>query len=109
MEHGFYTDRMRQNGIEVFVPELEDRVAVHDIIFSELCRGEVKATSRQTYLDIIEKARGLGVDSIILGCTEISLLIDPNSLPLPGYDSTEIHAKAAVRFALEGGALHKAA
>ncbi|MDS7595096.1 aspartate/glutamate racemase family protein [Agrobacterium tumefaciens] len=109
MEHGFYTDRMRRHGIEVMVPEMEDRIAVHDIIFSELCCGEVKESSRQTYLDVIEKARGLGIDSIILGCTEISLLIDPNALPLPGYDSTEIHAKAAVRFALEGDAVSKAA
>lgn len=60
-------------------------------------------------MSVIEKARALGVDSVILGCTEISLLIDPDALPLPGYDSTAIHAQAAVGFALGNKALNRAA
>jgi aspartate racemase len=82
------------------MPECDARGVVHDIIFDELCQGLVEDGSRRRYLDIIEQSRARGVDSVILGCTEISLLVDPNSLPLPGYDSTAIHADAAVRFAL---------
>ncbi|QNP82268.1 aspartate/glutamate racemase family protein [Agrobacterium tumefaciens] len=109
MEHGFYTDRMRRHGVEVVVPDAEDRAAIHDIIFGELCQGEIKSCSRERYLAVIDKARALGVDSVILGCTEISLLIDPDALPLPGYDSTAIHAKAAVGFALGSKAFDRAA
>jgi aspartate racemase len=100
MEHGFYAERMARHGIAVVVPAAEDRGAVHDIIFDELCQGQVRDASRARYLAIIEAARTQGIDAVILGCTEISLLIDPATLPLPGYDSTAIHAAAAVRFAL---------
>ncbi|MFT8452236.1 MAG: aspartate/glutamate racemase family protein [Zymomonas mobilis] len=100
MEHGFYTDRMKNQGLDVITPEDEDRGFVHDVIFDELCQGEVKESSRQGYLKIIEKARSEGVDSVILGCTEIPLLIKQDMLDLPCYDSTQIHAEAAVKFAL---------
>ena len=103
MEHGFYTERMARHGIDVITPESEDRGVVHDVIFNELCQGQVRDASRARYHAIIEAARGRGVDSVILGCTEISLLVDPAALPLPGYDSTAIHADAAVRFALADG------
>ncbi|SMC71793.1 aspartate racemase [Fulvimarina manganoxydans] len=110
MEHGFYAERMAAHGLEVVVPEAEDdRAAVHGIIFGELCQGEIREASRRRYLAIIEAARQRGVDSVILGCTEISLLIDPDKLCLPGYDSTAIHAEAAVRFALSDHAMDKAA
>ncbi|MFP9138958.1 aspartate/glutamate racemase family protein [Devosia sp. XGJD_8] len=100
MEHGFYAQRMARHGIDLVVPDAQDRGAVHDIIFDELCQGQVRDASRARYLGIIEAARAQGIDSVILGCTEISLLIDPATLPLPGYDSTAIHADAAVLFAL---------
>ncbi|UJW87510.1 aspartate/glutamate racemase family protein [Devosia sp. SL43] len=100
MEHGFYAERMAQHGIDIVVPDAHHRTIVHDIIFDELCQGQVRATSRDRYLAIIDAARVEGIDSVILGCTEISLLIDPATLPLPGYDSTAIHADAAVRFAM---------
>jgi aspartate racemase len=100
MEHGFYAQRMARHGIEVVVPDSDDRGLVHDVIFNELCRGQVRDASRTRYLGIIETARSRGIDSVILGCTEISLLVDPAALPLPGYDSTAIHAAAAVNFAL---------
>ncbi len=100
MEHGFYTDRMRALGLDVMVPDAAGRQVVHDVIFDELCQGEVSDASRAAYLDIIDQANKAGADSIILGCTEIGLLLDPTSLPLPGYDSTTLHADAAVRFAL---------
>lgn len=108
MEHGFYAERMARHGIEVVVPDCDARGDVHNIIFDELCQGLIADRSRERYLDIIAKSQALGVDSVILGCTEISLLVDPDALPLPGYDSTAIHAEAAVRFALEG-ALDRAA
>jgi aspartate racemase len=100
MEHGFYAQRMARHGVDVMVPDCDDRGTVHDVIFDELCQGRIHDASRRRYLDIVEKARSQGVDSVILGCTEISLLVDPTALPLPGYDSTAIHADAAVRFAL---------
>ncbi|MFN3608838.1 MAG: aspartate/glutamate racemase family protein [Hyphomonas sp.] len=100
MEHGFYTDRMAAHGIKVRVPDAKAREAVHGIIFNELCQGIVSDQSRHALHDIISSARDNGADSVILGCTEIQLLIDAVGLALPGYDSTAIHARAAVRFAL---------
>ena len=100
MEHGFYTERMRALGLEIMVPDADGRQRVHDVIFNELCQGNVCDIARRDYLALIEKARAEGADSVILGCTEIGLLLNPDALPLPGYDSTTIHADAAVRFAL---------
>ena len=102
MEHGFYADRMKSLGLEIMVPEADDRTTVHDIIFNELCAGKVLDSSRQKLMAVIERAREKGADSIILGCTEICLILDPDRLPLPGFDTTAIHARAAVDFALEG-------
>lgn len=102
MEHGFYAERMRRQGVEVMVPDPDGRTTTHDIIFDELCAGHVKVCSREKLTAIIEKARADGADSVILGCTEICLILDPAHLPLPGYDSTTIHADAAVEFALAG-------
>jgi len=82
------------------VPEAADRTSVHDIIFNELCAGKVLDSSRDKLMHIIERERAKGADSIILGCTEICLILDPRRLPLPGFDTTEIHARAAVEFAL---------
>lgn len=100
MEHGFYAERMRELGVDVMVPDADDRGVMHDIIFSELCAGSVRSESRQRALRMIEKAKADGADSVILGCTEICLLLDPENLPLPGIDSTTVHARAAVEFAL---------
>jgi aspartate racemase len=100
MEHGFYADHMARLGMEVMVPDEEDRILTHDIIFSELCAGIIREESRARMLEIVEKAKAEGADSVILGCTEICLLLDPEALPLPGFDSTAIHARAAVDFAL---------
>lgn len=103
MEQGFYTDRLRDKaGLDALVPDETDRIAVHDIIFNELCRGIVTPQSRQRYLDIIERGRARGADSVILGCTEIGLLIGAGDTDLPVFDSTLLHARAAVDFA-DGG------
>lgn len=101
MEQDFYLSRLRdRHGIDAIVPAETDRTAVHDIIFDELCQGIVRAESRQRYLDIIARGRSSGADSVILGCTEIGLLIGPEHIDLPTFDSTLLHADAAVEFAL---------
>lgn len=100
MEQPFYAERMKRHGIEIMVPDEEGRTATHGIIFDELCAGRVLDTSREQLLAIIEDAKAKGADSVILGCTEICLILDPENLPLEGYDSTTIHAEAAVEFAL---------
>lgn len=109
MEHAFYAERMRRHGIDIIVPDADGRTATHAIIFEELCAGHVLDSSRQRLIAIIEKAKADGADSVILGCTEICLILDPDGLPLPGYDSTTIHAQAAVDFALEAAGGIKAA
>jgi aspartate racemase len=100
MEHGFYAERMRAHGIDVLVPEADDRALVHDVIFDELCRGVVRPESRAAVEAVIARGAAAGADSVILGCTEICLLLDPTGLMLPGFDSTAIHAAAAVDYAL---------
>lgn len=109
MEHVFYAERMRRHGIDIMVPDADGRSATHAIIFEELCAGHVLDSSRQRLIAIIEKAKADGADSVILGCTEICLILDTDTLPLPGYDSTTIHAQAAIDFALEAARGIKAA
>lgn len=99
MEQDFYRDRMKARfGIDMLVPEADDRTGVHDIIFDELCQGVIKDSSRAFYVDVIRKAQAQGADCVILGCTEIGLLIDHKDSPLPVFDSTKLHARAAVDF-----------
>lgn len=101
MEQDFYVGRLRErHGLDVMIPDSEDREAVHQIIFGELCRGVVQESSRQRYVDVIAKGRAAGADSVILGCTEIGLLIGAKDTDLPVFDSTLIHADAAVEFSL---------
>jgi len=100
MELDFYRERIEQRGIEIVVPELHDRQMVHDIIYQELCLGKVDADSRDVYLAIIDRMREQGIEAVILGCTEIGMLIDSNHGELPLYDTTAIHAAQAVDYAL---------
>ena len=100
MEEGFYLRRLKEcAGIEALVPEIRDRDLVHTIIFDELCKGIVNDRSRDEYVRIIQRGAERGADSVILGCTEIGLLINQSHSPLPTFDSTLIHATAAVDFA----------
>jgi aspartate racemase len=101
MEDGFYHAQMARHGIEVMTSEKAGRDRIHSIIFDELCKGKVLDASRTEMLAIIDAARSTGADSIILGCTEICLLLDPNHLPLPGVDSTLVHCQAASAFAFD--------
>jgi aspartate racemase len=100
MEHGFYAERMAGNGVQTLVPDAADRATVHGVIFDELCRGIIRAESRAQFMAVIARGRAAGADSVILGCTEICLLLDPDALGCPGFDSTAIHARAAVDDAL---------
>lgn len=109
MEHGFYAERMRAHGLEVMVPDAAGRTLTHNVIFDELCAGKVLETSRAALVALIERARVDGADAVILGCTEICLILDPAHLPLPGFDSTAIHAEAAVEFALGRRGVSRAA
>ncbi|MBT8433442.1 MAG: aspartate/glutamate racemase family protein, partial [Gammaproteobacteria bacterium] len=102
MELDFYRDRIGEHyGIEVLVPELHDRQMVHDIIYQELCRGQVEAESREVYLAIIDRLREQHIDGVILACTEIGLLLQPQHTDIKLYDSTAIHAHRAVELALQ--------
>lgn len=100
MENGFYQARMKEHGIDVVVPNADARVMVHNIIFDELSVGKIIPTSRDILIELIQRAREDGADSVIFGCTEICLILDADKLPFPGFDSTAIHVDAAVKFAL---------
>jgi aspartate racemase len=101
MEQDFYRQRLEQNhGLTVLTPNADDRAQVHHIIFDELCRGQIKAASRATYLRIIETLREQGAQAIILGCTEIGLLVEPQHATIPLFDTTRLHALSAAAWAL---------
>jgi aspartate racemase len=102
MEQDFYRKRMEENfGLEVMIPDADDRQDVHDIIFGELCCGVVKDTSHRRYKEIVAKGKAAGADSVILGCTEIGLLVSAADFDIPTFDSTLLHADAAVGISLE--------
>jgi aspartate racemase len=101
MEQSFYKDHISDNyGIEVVVPETGGRKQVHDIIYQQLCLGEVLDESRKIYLDVIDKLDQQGCEAIILGCTEIGMLVKQTDADIKLYDTTEIHAAQAVEWAL---------
>jgi aspartate racemase len=101
MEQDFYLARLRErHGLDAIVPSADDRTIIHDIIFEELCRGIVREDSRRRYLDVVARGRLQGADGVILGCTEIGLLIGPGHIDLPVFDSTLLHADAAIDFVM---------
>ena len=101
MEQDFYKGRLVQKqGRDVLVPDEDDRAAVHRVIYDELVQGRVVESSRQAYRGVIERLVGRGAEAVILGCTEIMLLVRPEDSPVPLYDTTAIHAEAAVELAL---------
>ena len=101
MEQDFYKGRLSQrHGIDVIVPGASERETVHNIIYQELCLGEVKPASKQAYLQIIDGLMGQKVDGIILGCTEICMLLNQSDTAAKIYDTTAIHALQAVDLAL---------
>jgi aspartate racemase len=101
MEESFYKGRLvERHGLEVLIPGEQTREIVHRIIYDELCLGQVKAASRKQYAAIIADLVQAGAQGVILGCTEIGLLVKPEDSPVPLFDTTEIHAAAAVEYAL---------
>lgn len=103
MEQDFYKGRLAdKHGLDVLIPDAEDRRVVHEIIYKELVAGRVEAASREAYRQIIARLVDKGAEAIILGCTEIMLLVRPEDSSVPLFDTTEIHALAAVEMALGG-------
>jgi aspartate racemase len=101
MEQDFYKGRLTdRHGLEVLVPEAEDRATVHRIIYEELVLGRVEAASRADYAGVIARLVARGAEAVILGCTEIMLLVRPEDSAVPLYDTTTLHAGAAVEHAL---------
>jgi len=101
MEQDFYKGRLtEQFGIEVLIPDATQRGDIHRVIYDELCQGQIHAVSRARYLEVIADLQRQGAQAIILGCTEIALLVGSEHTDIPLYDTTAIHAAAAVRCAL---------
>ncbi|WP_103106650.1 aspartate/glutamate racemase family protein [Brevibacillus reuszeri] len=102
MEQDFYTGRLRDvHGLKVLLPDEAERNSVHEIIYHELCVGVIREESKQRYVQIIERLVEQGAEAVILGCTEIGLLISAEDSPVPVFDTTAIHARIAVEAALE--------
>jgi aspartate racemase len=101
MEQDFYKGRLAEaHGLEVFVPEEADRTLVHSVIYEELCRGVIRAESKREYLRIMDGLAARGAEAVILGCTEITLLVKPVDTDLRLFDTTRIHAEEAVALSL---------
>jgi aspartate racemase len=102
MEQDFYKQRLIEHyGINVIVPSGEERDLVHDVIYNELCLGEIKDDSKTSYLKIIEQLHANGAQAVILGCTEIALLVQASECSVPLYDTTQLHAQKAVELATD--------
>jgi aspartate racemase len=96
MEQAFYRDRLAGHGVTVLVPPAEDRAVVHRIIYQELCLGVLREESRQVYRDVITRLVDSGAEGVVLGCTEIELLIFAADSPVPVFPTTRLHVQAAV-------------
>ncbi|MRN38648.1 aspartate/glutamate racemase family protein [Neisseria sp. N95_16] len=102
MQDAFYKDGLKQRGIEMVVPDEQAQAEVHRIIFEELCLGKILPESRDFYLDTVQYLAGQGAEGVILGCTEIGLLIQEGDHALPFFDTAALHAQAAADFVLRG-------
>ena len=96
MEDGFYTDRMAEHGITCLVPSPAERDLVHRIIYDELCLGVVRDESRTSYVEVVEGLASRGAEGVVLGCTEIELLLGQDDVDLPAFPSTRLHVEAAL-------------
>ncbi|MBD1557099.1 aspartate/glutamate racemase family protein [Vibrio sp. S9_S30] len=101
MEQAFYRERIEKKfGVSVVVPNERQQADVHRVIYEELCHGQILDASKSIYLDVIDALSEQGAQAIILGCTEIALLVKPSDTAIPLYDTTHLHAQSAVEFAL---------
>jgi len=103
MEHAFYLDRLRANGVEAVIPPVPARGRLHAIIYEELVQGRFETASRAEVVSIVDTAARDGADAVILGCTELGLLVGPEHLPVPTFDTTEVHVRAGLAFAFSDG------
>ena len=101
MTQEFYRDKLTNRGIEVLIPEGDDIDLVNRVIFDELCLGIVKSESKAEYLRVIKELQLRGAEGVLLGCTELGLIVSQEDVALPLFDTTVIHAKKAVQLALE--------
>ena len=101
MENKFYVDILKKNSLYPKIPNNKQRKKINDIIFQELCQNKVLPKSEKIYLNVIEDLKQKGADSIILGCTELCLILNKNNTNLPVFDSTQIHCEAAIDIALK--------
>ncbi len=101
MSQDFYRNRVESHGLTVLVPDADDQAMVHRVIYDELCLGVVRDESRAAYVDVVDRLVASGAEGIILGCTEIELLISPDDLEVPSFPTTRIHVEAAVDAALD--------
>jgi aspartate racemase len=101
MEKPFYQEALARRGITVLTPDAEDRAYVHRVIYEELVAGQILDASRAGYQRVVEKLVARGAEGIILGCTEIPLLITAADVAVPLFDTTRLHAEAALQYALE--------
>lgn len=101
MEQDFYKSVLAENGIAAVVPDEDGRKTVNDVIYNELCMGQIKESSKKQFLEIIEKLRDQGAQAVILGCTEIGLLVEQKDVDIPVYDTALIHAEVAAEKSLK--------
>jgi aspartate racemase len=100
MSQSFYRERLESHGLTVLVPPADDRALVHRVIYDELCLGVVREESRAAYVDVVSRLVAAGAEGVILGCTEIELLLGPDDVPVPVFPTTRLHVEAAVDLAL---------
>jgi len=98
----FYRDALSEHGIDALVPDQEDQRYINKVLYEELSNNVIREESRQDFLKIIDKLTGRGAEGIVLGCTEIPLLVNQAHIEIPVFDTTAIHAEAALNYALEG-------
>ncbi|WP_432488563.1 aspartate/glutamate racemase family protein [Kineococcus sp. SYSU DK018] len=105
MERDFYRDRLASRGLRVMTPGAADRAEVHRVVYDELCLGVVREESRRAYRDVIDRLVAAGAQGVVLGCTEIELLITASDNPVPVYPTTRLHVEAAITAALAPSAV----
>lgn len=101
MQQDFYKSILIDNGLNVIIPDEDDIELINSIIFNELCCGEIKADSKKKFLEIVENLKKKGAEGIILGCTEIIMLISQKDMDIPVFDTTEIHAETAAQLSID--------
>lgn len=101
MQQDFYKSILIEKGLNVIIPDEDDIELINSVIFNELCCGEINADSKKKFLDIVEKLKRKGAEGIILGCTEIVMLISQNDIDIPVFDTTEIHAETAAQLSID--------